>query len=344
MPFNRKDFLKTLGLGIGSSALGYNSVPALNFHPRIIPKTLRKGDTIGMISPASSLDNKERYSEVKQTIEDLGFSVVIGEHAKDHFGYFAGTDKARAADLNAMFADTTIDAILPFRGGWGSNRILEFINFDLIRENPKPLIGYSDITSLLLAIYAKTGLITYHGPVGKSSWTDFTKRYARQALMEAQPFAMRNKTVEKENEAITTVYPGTASGVLLGGNLTVLTSMIGSGYLPDWNNSILFLEDVGEDVYRIDRMLTQLKLNGVFDKINGFIFGKCTDCEESEGYHFTLEQIIEDHIKQYKIPAYAGANIGHIDNMFTLPIGIQAKINASNEFIELLESPTNSTN
>lgn len=304
---------------------------------------LNPGDTIGLVSPASSLAEDEQYQEVATKIEELGFNTKIGPHAKDHYGYFAGTDKERAADLNTMFADPSIDAIIPFRGGWGSNRILEHLDYGVIKENPKALIGYSDITALLLAIYEKTGLIGFHGPVASSSWTDFTWNYFEKAVMQPTPFIMRNKArLSSSPNTITTINQGQASGILLGGNLTVLTALLGSNYTPDWEDSILFLEDVGEDIYRIDRMLTQLRLNGVFDKINGLVFGKCTGCEVSGGYHFTLEQILKDHIKEFKIPAYVGANIGHIDDMFTIPVGIQAQINANRGIITLLESPVQS--
>lgn len=340
MSQSRKEFLKQVSLGGISTIAGSGFLSSTRFHPRIKPCILEKGDTIGMISPASSLSEEKEYGEVVKEIEKLGFNVKVGQHAKEHYGYFAGTDENRAADLNVMFEDPEVDAIIPFRGGWGSNRILEFIDFDVIRANPKPLIGYSDITSLLLAIYARTGLITYHGPVGKSTWTDFTVSYFKKAVMQDKPFQMKNTAgLSSEITSSTeTLSEGQANGVLLGGNLTVLTSMLGSEYLPGWRNSILFLEDVGEDIYRVDRMLTQLKLNGVLNKINGLVFGKCTGCEVAEGFHFTLEQILQDHIKNLAIPAFVGTNIGHIDKMFTLPIGIQAKINANKGIITLLES------
>jgi len=337
MSLNRKSFLKNVS--IGSLAL----VPGINYakkgsavHPHIKPAMLRPGDTIGMISPAGSLGDAQKYNTVVKNIEHLGFNVRVGRHAKDTFGYFAGTDKNRATDFNTMFANDEIDAILPFRGGWGSNRILDLIDFDLIKSNPKPLIGFSDITSLLMAIYAKTGLITFHGPVGKSEWTEFTRSYFRQSLMQNELFSMPS---DDQIGDVTTIQPGRASGILMGGNLTVLTSMLGSDYLPSWQNGLLFLEDVGEDIYRIDRMLTQLKLNGVFDQINGLIFGKCTNCEISNGAHFTLEQILNHHLKEYEFPTFSGARIGHIKDMLTVPVGVHAKLDADKGLITLTESP-----
>lgn len=344
MPQSRREFLKATGLGSITMLTGLNFISGGNAHIRRKPEMLSKGDTIGLVSPASSLSEEEEYGKVVEKIKKLGFNVKVGPHAQDHYGYFAGTDEHRAADVNAMFADPQVDAIIPFRGGWGCNRILEYLNFDIIKENPKPLIGYSDITALLLAIYAEAGVITFHGPVGSSSWSDFTWDYFEKALTQSTPFTMTNSQDQSNSSenTITTITEGQATGVLLGGNLTVLTAMLGSSYTPDWQESLLFLEDVGEDIYRIDRMLTQLRLNGIFEKINGLIFGKCTNCEVSEGYHFTLEQIVKDHIKEFEIPAYVGANIGHIDDMFTLPVGIQARMNANRGIITLLESPVQS--
>ena len=341
MAYNRRDFLTKIGIA-GTSVIGLKPFLKANHKTIIKPPPLSRGATIGMVSPASSLSSLKKYEKVAHHVEELGFKVKVGPHAKDHFGYFAGTDKERANDLNAMFADPEVDGIIPFRGGWGSNRILEYLDYAMIRDNPKPLIGFSDITSLLLAIYENSGLVTYHGPVGKSSWTDFTVSYFKKAVMQTQPFVMKSghRDSETEMDPIYTIHPGKTRGKLLGGNLSVLTSMIGSSYLPQWEGSILFIEDVGEDVYRIDRMITQMKLNGILEEINGFIFGQCTHCPEGSGYHFTLEQILKNHLKGLSIPAFAGANIGHIANMFTLPIGIQAEINADIGTITLLESPT----
>lgn len=336
MFFSRKQFLKTLTLGLGMS-----SVPKITsgffpkWHPIIKPAQLRKGDVLGLISPASSLSSEEQYEEVAENIKAMGFNVKIGTHAKDDYGYLAGTDAARAEDLNTMFSDPDINAVLPFRGGWGAGRILEYIDYEVIHNNPKPLIGFSDITSLLLAIYAKTGLVTFHGPVGKSEWTSFTQSYFQKALMQTKPYAVQNK----EESKISVIREGVAEGTLLGGNLTVLTSILGSGYVPDWNQSILFLEDVGEDIYRIDRMLTQLRLNGIFDQINGLIFGKCSNCSVREGNHFTLEQVLNQHVQDYNFPVISGVEIGHVEDMFTLPIGIPARMNTGDAAVYVLEAP-----
>lgn len=339
MNWSRKTFLKALSLGGVSTALNLTSDYSLRSANSLVkPKRLMPGDTIGLISPGSILPESEKYDEIVQTITNLGFHVVEGPNARKSYGNLAGSDEARASDLNQMFRDPDIDAIIPFRGGWGSNRILDLVDFDSIKENPKALIGFSDITSLLISIYAKTGLITFHGPVGKSEWNEFTVSSFKDTLMSGQKSEYLNKPDTSIDFNVIT--PGTAEGRLIGGNLTVLTSMLGSDYLPNWEGAILFVEDVGEEVYRIDRMLTQLKLNGILSKLSGFIFGTCVNCEKGNKNSLSLEQVLKDHIQVLGVPSYYGSMIGHIDNMFTLPIGISAKINSQTGSIRLQEIPT----
>jgi muramoyltetrapeptide carboxypeptidase len=337
MGYTRKSFLQLIG--VGTAFANVSSGLKQTTGSFIKPKKLKKGDTIGLISPGFSLPDENQYREIEKKIAGLGFRVKRGKHATEHYGYFAGTDKNRAADINTMFADSEVDGIMCFRGGWGCDRLLDYIDFDTIRNYPKPLIGFSDITALLLSIYAKTGLITFHGPLGVSEWTPFTTSYFEKALIKAQPFTMKNMDSDRPADSIHTIREGKATGKILGGNLSVLSSMLGSDYLPGWDGCLLFLEDVGEDVYRIDRMLTQLHLNGIFEKINGFIFGKCTDCAVQKERYFTLEQILDQHIGDYNIPAFFGANIGHISNIFTLPLGMRAQMDAFQGTIRILDSP-----
>lgn len=338
---NRKWFLKLLGYGGVGSVLG--GTTASHTSKKITkPTKLQRGDTIGLISPASRLPKEKQYDKIIKQVQKLGFNVKVGEHARNQYGYLAGHDKQRAEDLNNMFADDTVDAILPFRGGWGCNRILNLIDYELIQQNPKILVGFSDITSLLLGIYKKTGLITFHGPVGKSDWTDYTTQHFRKALSYQHPYSLDipSKDLCEDCSSLSIITPGKATGKLLGGNLSVLTAMIGSDYLPDWNNNILFIEDVGEDVYRIDRMLTQLKLSGVLDQISGFVFGQCASCNRSNSYSLTLDQVFDDHIKPLGIPAFSGAMFGHIEKTLTLPVGVSAEIDAQSGTISIAEVAT----
>lgn len=337
----RKWFLKLLGMGGMGSALHAASYYTTTSKNIIKPKRLNAGDTIGLVSPSSRLPRKRQYKEIVKQIQKLGYQVNEGTNARQHYGYLAGSDEQRAADLNEMFADDSVDAIMPFRGGWGANRILHLLDYKLIQENPKILVGFSDITSLLMAIYARTGLITFHGPVGKSDWTDYTQKHFLRVLSGEQPdsFDIPKKEFCEDCDDLYVITPGKANGRLLGGNLSVLTSMIGSEHLPDWKDSILFLEDVGEDIYRIDRMLTQLKISGILQQISGFVFGQCTNCDRSNPYSLTLEQVFDDHIKPLGIPAFSGAMFGHISSMITLPVGMQAQLDAQKGSIQLNESP-----
>jgi muramoyltetrapeptide carboxypeptidase len=256
----------------------------------------------------------------------------------------AVTDEARAADINSMYSDPDVDAIITLRGGWGCNRILDLIDYKTIAKHPKIIMGYSDITSLLLALNAKTSLVTFHGPVGISTWNEYSTDYVKRLLFEGQSFTMENPTDKGDNltqvkDRILTIHGGQAQGKLLGGNLSVLTAMVGSDYLPDFKSNILFLEEVGEDIYRVDRMLTQLKLAGILGEISGFIFGKCSRCDSGESYgSLTLEEVLDDHIKPLGIPAWFGSMIGHIEDKFTIPLGVKAEIDADKGSIKLLEA------
>jgi muramoyltetrapeptide carboxypeptidase len=307
------------------------------------PRRLAAGDTVGLVSPASATWVREEIAIIQESLAALGLKSKVGAHALDRYGYLAGRDADRAADLNAMFRDETVDAVLCIRGGWGSNRILPLLDYAAIAAHPKVLLGYSDITSLLLAIHARTGLVTFHGPVGASGWNAFSVDHLQRVLFKGEPALLENPKVLGDNLALTrdriqTLTPGSATGRLMGGNLTVLAAMLGSEYLPDWTGKLLFLEDINEDIYRIDRMFTQLKLAGVLDRIAGFVFGKCTKCGPGEGHgSLTLEEVIQDHILPLKIPAYAGAMIGHLEQKFTVPLGVMARLDADRGTLTLLE-------
>ena len=343
MPSSRRTFLTQLGVAAAFAQLPTQAL-AFPGSPSIIkPKRIKSGDTVGLINPAGPTFENEDIKVVTESLASLGLHTKVGEHALDRYGYLAGSDQARADDVNAMFDDDDVDAIITVRGGWGCNRILHLLDYNLIKKNPKILCGYSDITSLLIALYAKTGLVTFHGPVGTSTWNQFSLNYFKKVLFEGEQVTMENPRNIGDNLALTkdrvqTITGGKAKGRLVGGNLSVLTAMLGSEYLPDWSNHILFIEETDENVYRVDRMLTQLKLAGVLKQLSGFVFGKCTKCNPGEGYgSLTLEELLNDHIKPLGIPAWYGAMIGHIENKFTMPVGVEAEIDADNGTIRLLE-------
>lgn len=311
--------------------------------PIVKPKRLEPGDTVGLVSPASITFDPVLIDIVREILTALELKMKLDPSALNRWGYFAGTDAERAGAINAMFADPDVDAVLALHGGWGSARVLPMLDYELIAKHPKIFVGYSDITALLLALYARSGLVTFHGPTGNSTWNNFSADYFRRMVFDGEALTMENPKDLGDNLAqvqdrIRTITPGTARGRLAGGNLTVLSSIVGSEYLPDWKGHILFLEDINEEIYRIDRMLTQLKLAGVLEKISGFVFGKCTDCDAGSGFSsFTLEEVLNDHIRPLGIPAFHGSMIGHVKNKFTVPLGIEVEIDATQGVITLLE-------
>ncbi|MEM6401743.1 MAG: LD-carboxypeptidase [Cyanobacteria bacterium P01_D01_bin.116] len=336
MNINRRKFLTSLGLATISTQIPSLVVRATTSPTKIIkPPRLKIGDTVGLISPAGII-NPEDVKEAREIFTSLGLKVKPGRHILDRYGYLAGTDRNRAGDVNAMFADKSVKAIIAMRGGWGGNRILPLLNYNSIRANPKIIMGYSDITSLLLAIIARSGLVTFHGPVATSTWNDFTWKYVKSILFDAQVVAMNNTLVTKLSRKIIT--PGKAKGKFIGGNLSVINSMLGSSYLPTWKDSILFIEDIGEDIYRVDRMLVQLKNAGILNQISGFVFGQCTRCSTGDEPSLTLMQVLQEHIRPLNIPAWYGSMIGHIRDKFTVPVGINVEIDANTGIIKMLEA------
>ncbi|BAY81161.1 peptidase U61 LD-carboxypeptidase A [Calothrix parasitica NIES-267] len=336
MNINRRKFITTLGLATVSTQIPSFVVQATTSPNNIIkPPRLKLGDTVGLISPAGLIDSED-LREAREIFTKLGLKVKPGRHILDRYGYLAGIDRNRARDVNAMFADKSVKAIIAMRGGWGGNRILPLLNYNSIRANPKIIMGYSDITSLLLAITTLSGVVTFHGPVATSTWNDFTLKYVKSILFDAQAVAMNNTLITKLNREIIT--PGKAKGKFIGGNLSVINSMLGSSYLPVWKNSILFIEDIGEDVYRVDRMLVQLKNAGILNQLSGFVFGQCTRCSTGDEPSLTLMQVLQEHIAPLNIPAWYGSMIGHIRDKFTLPIGINIEIDANTGIIKMLEA------
>jgi muramoyltetrapeptide carboxypeptidase len=344
MNITRREILQIVSAGLVATHVPMAKASGPVSGPTLKPPRLKPGDTVGLINPAGATFHHDDVAIAEETLTALGLRMKAGKHLLDRYGYLAGSDKARAADVNTMFSDPEVNAVFTLRGGWGCNRILDLLDYESVAKHPKIIMGYSDITSLLLALNAKTGLVTFHGPVVVSTWNKYSTDFVKQLLFDAKTFSMQNPHETGDNltqvkDRVLTINSGKASGKLLGGNLTVLTAMVGSDYLPDFRDSILFLEEVGEDIYRVDRMLTQLKLAGILDQLSGFVFGKCSKCKPGESYgSLTLEEVLDDHIKPLGIPAWYGSMIGHIENKFTMPLGIKAEIDAGNGRIRLQES------
>ncbi len=343
---NKRSFIKSLGIGLASIPL-FGKSEAMEMAHQVQSllkgKVLKAGDTIGIITPASAVTGEDSITLTREVLEYFGFKVKEGKYIRERYGNLAGTDDQRLEDLHAMFSDKSIAGILCIRGGAGASRLLHRIDYDMIAKNPKALIGYSDITALIMAFQAKIGLVTFHGPVGTSTWSNFVAKTFTDQFVDNKLATFSNPQKKAEDivqykDRITTINPGVAEGKLLGGNLTLISGLCGSAYLPDFKDSILFLEEVNESPEKVDRMFCQLMNSGIFSVIKGFVFGKCTDCSPSGGYgSLNLDQILNDYIKPLNIPSYSGAVIGHINDQFLLPVGVKARIDANKGTIEILE-------
>jgi muramoyltetrapeptide carboxypeptidase len=351
--FTRRDFLS--GVSVSAMAAVYppefvsfleaqsqNAKPL----PLIKPPALKKGDTVGLVMPATAIDTPEWINISREIAESLGYKVVMGKNVNKIYGYLAGSDKERADDINEMFARSDVKAVLPIQGGWGSMRILPYLDFELIRKNPKVFVGFSDITTLLLAFYKFAGLVTFHGPNVRYTFNEYVSDYYFRVLSSTAPLGLlkqpplpAGETVEKENRIIT-LHGGKVSGELVGGNLSLLVTTLGTPFEVDLTGKLLFLEDVGEAPYRIDRMLTHLFLSGALNKAAGIIVGKFRDCDPKEGGYvgsLTLEEILRTRLGSLGKPAIYGLSFGHIRDHITLPVGVKATLDADAKTVTIDE-------
>jgi muramoyltetrapeptide carboxypeptidase len=307
------------------------------------PKRLQAGDTVALISPSSGIE-PERIDAAIANMADLGLKVKLGRSARKLNGFLAGTDAERLADLHEAFADKEVNGIWCIRGGYGATRYLPLIDFRLIKKNPKVFIGYSDITALLVSIHQRTGLVTFHGPAAASTFSGYTRTNVVNVLMTPQvPHKIEVSPDNTANETSVyktkTVTKGTARGKLIGGNLSLIAAMSGTPYaLEKTKGSILFIEDVGEAPYRIDRMLTQLRQAVDLRKCAGIACGIFSGCERKDDLSQSLIDVIKDRLGDIGIPVVYGLSFGHIRDQFTMPLGVKAKLDADNATLTLLES------
>ena len=299
---------------------------------------------VGLVEPAGATDDPYELRFVEETIRAMGLVPKAGAHVGQRYGYLAGDDAARAADINAMYADDQVKAVFAVRGGWGCARILPYLDSRAIAAHPKLLVGYSDITALHMAFAAHAGFTTIHGPTAGSAWGAASWEPFRQLVFEGATPTYRNPEGQEDRLAqrawrTRTIRGGRASGRLLGGNLTVLTALLGSPYLPDFSGAILFLEDTNEGEYRIDRMLTSLRLAGVLGRVAGVVFGQCTGCRSPGPSYggFTVSQVLQQQLAPLGIPAFEGSFFGHIRDQFSLPVGTRAEMDADAGTIRILE-------
>ena len=285
------------------------------------------GDTIGIAAPASPFD-EGAFEAGLHALRDLGFGVKVPGSIFERRGYLAGTDMQRANLLMELFEDDAVKAVLCARGGFGSMKLLPLLDFDLIKKHPKALVGYSDITALLVTLYSTCGMAAFHGPL-VTTLSDGSGE-TQISFMSSLSAAV---TVQFKPIAPAVIHPGKARGPVLGGNLTVMTTLLGTPFQPSFDNHILFLEDRGEAPYRIDRLLSQLQLAGCLNHIRGVVLGSFVDCGSLEEIH----SIVKKAFSANDIPILGGFNFGHGTENLTLPLGIEAELNTSKRVLRLTE-------
>ncbi len=352
---NRRNFIKrtgSLAFGALASASGLwaasgetppvlQSLPAGTGPPRILPGRLKQGDLIGLVTPGSPITNEDLEACVSK-LEGLGFRTTYNDTVLSEYGYLAGPDRERADELMEMFARQEVNAIWCVRGGYGSIRILDLLDYELIREHPKALIGYSDITALLTAVYQETGLVTFHGPVGTSDFNRFAIRSLRNVLMDPSgeyryPYRREKQTRDNPEYDRYTLTGGKAEGILIGGNISVLDSIIGTRFEPDFEDKLVYLEDVGEKTYRIDKMVYHLLSGTNLKQAAGIVMGAFDECNINEEPTLSLKEALDDLLKPLGIPVSYGLSFGHIRRQVTIPTGIRAAMDADRNSFRLLE-------
>lgn len=343
----RRNFIKTISSATVAASIYPNSIKdnrSLSKKNLIKSSRLKEGDTIALITPGSYITEQEKEESI-DVLYKLGFKVTYSDRLMKKNGYFSATDEERAADINEMFERKDVQGIMCARGGYGCTRILPFLDYKLIENNPKPLIGFSDVTALHYAIYKKSNLITFHGPVSISTFSKFSVKNFEDVLMNPTfELTLLNSTNRNNYNpyGITVISEGKAEGKLIGGNLSIVVSLIGTEYDVDYSGKIIFLEEFIEEPYRVDRMLTQMIQAGKFAAAAGIALGVFKLCEPSKtnpsfAGSFSLMEVLQDRLGNLGIPVIYGLSFGHIVDKFTIPIGINAELNSEEQNLRLLE-------
>ncbi|MDQ0270521.1 muramoyltetrapeptide carboxypeptidase [Cytobacillus purgationiresistens] len=293
------------------------------------PVRLKKGDTVGIIAPASP-PNQENLQRSFAFLEELGLNIKMGEHVYDQYGYLAGSNGNRLKDIHNMFQDQEVKAIICAGGGYGTARIASDIDYSIIAENPKIFWGYSDITFLHTAFHQKTGLVTFHGPMlasdlGKIDAHSYSKQYMNQ-LFEPKRLEYTGDLSELE-----VMVPGKAKGKIVGGNLSLLVSTLGTEFEVDTEDKLVLIEDINEEPRAVDRMLNQLYMAGKLDAAAGFVIGDFNNCIPDREQSLSLDEVLDHYIGKANKPAVKGFEIGHCSPHFSLPLGVEAALDATNK-------------
>jgi len=345
----RRNFLKTSAIVSAAVATSTKILFAKSQSDQtdtqiIKPKRLKRGDTVGLIVPGGYI-SEDGLKKSIENIEKLGLKPYYTDNILARSGYLGGTDKQRSDDVNHMFKNDKVDGIICARGGYGCNRILPMLDYDAIKANPKVLVGYSDITALHNAIFAKTGLVTFHGPVGTSTFNDFSINNFVNVVMEPKERYVIKHSDDYKKGGDFEVYgirEGKAKGRLVGGNLRIVVTLPGTPYDVDFKNKILYLEEVDEKPYRVDRMLTELLLAGKLQEVAGIALGVFRKCDKKVGSQkwertFSLKEVLFDRLYDLGVPVIYGLSFGHIENKYTLPFGINAELDVMKQTITLEE-------
>ncbi len=305
------------------------------------PRRLKKGDLIGIVSPASPAADPSRVDKGVSYLERLGYNVTVGAHVGSVHGYLAGTDEERLTDLHQFFGDRRVKAIIAVRGGYGSPRLLSRLNYSLIARNPKILAGFSDITALQLALWKKCRLVTFHGPMAGVEMANTMDPFTEEIFWHLVTSTRKiGQLVFPDDVHPASLYPGESSGRLLGGNLSLVVSLLGTPYFPDARDAVVFFEETGEEPYRIDRMTTQLRLGGVLTKCRAILSGQFTDClpKDPTKPSLRVEDILDETARVIRRPFLSNLPFGHVPQKMTLPVGLRVTIDAENRTLAYLEA------
>lgn len=302
----------------------------------LFPPPLTAGCTLGLAAPASPPEKPEIVDEVIQRLTGLGYRIKPGKNLRQRTGYLAGSDEERAGDINGFFADPEVQGIFALRGGYGSCRILPMLDYEVIRANPKPFIGYSDITAMHVAILVKTGLITFHGSNATSALQKDNEAAFGRVMIEPDAAARKPVLFTRAEPAwkdIETVVPGKVKGQILGGNMTCLLRLLATPYEPNFRGVILFLEDTGEKAYRVDGLFTHLRLAGILPQIAGLVLGTFdhTDAEEQK----RINAVLRREAERIGVPCVMNAPIGHFPEQIVVPQGATAELDAGEAILRL---------
>ncbi|MBW8772729.1 MAG: LD-carboxypeptidase [Gemmatimonadetes bacterium] len=308
------------------------------------PPRLAPGARVALVAPAGPMLERDDLVRAQALVRALGWEPVLAPHAGGHYGYYSGTDEERLGDLNAALRDDRIDGVWCIRGGQGMTRIVSGVDFAAVRRRPKVILGFSDITALLLPMFVETGVVTFHGPIARHEFGPFQRWHLDRVVTNVTAagrlgrLAPPAETLIPEKDRIATLVPGTAEGPLVGGNLTLLQCLVGTRWFPDLRGAILFIEDVGEDMYSIDRMLSHLEIAGKFEGLAGVMVGRFTEGKKGgEDGSLGLDEVLARYFGNLRVPVAFGFPIGHIDEQWTLPIGVRVRLDATAGELDILE-------